>query len=148
MTYLAVDPGGTTGVAIWDGQHEPVVKQLSPVEYVMFLEQFLPVAERPVHVIVEGFRIRADTHKLAQSSIGWPLELIGATRSACWRHLDPRYELVLQDSQPVLRFVSNDKLRRAGWYCEGDHARDATRHLYYYLQQRGFVLLSPRGLRW
>jgi hypothetical protein len=145
VTYLAVDPGKVTGVATWDGNTPgPLTQELKPYEYVQFLENFLFTAAWPLRVVLEGFTIRANTHKLSQRDIGWPLELIGATRAACWRVLGRNHEVQLQSAITVKTFVTDKKLRRVSWYVPGDHARDATRHLYYYLHQRGVALL-PRS---
>ena len=93
-------------------------------------------------VVVEEFRITASTgHKTRGGSMA-AIEIIGALRWICHARGIP---LVLQTPADAKRFMTDEKLRRLGWYRSGkDHARDAARHLALYLLRSGHV--SPEGV--
>lgn len=131
---MAVDPGGTTGVA-WlvkivdaHGVHYEFGSAEVPDGRFGFIEQFHRLAE--VHVIerliVEDFIINSGTVKKTQQVDPW--RLVGYLEGWAHQHGVP---LVLQTPSTAKGFGSDEKLKFLGWHrpSKGGHANDAARHL-------------------
>lgn len=131
-TYLALDPGLTTGIAYYDTR----IREFGSLEIrgrhelYRYLEDEWGLASqcdgrRPDVVVIERWDVRKDTFgKSAQEDARY---IIGAVECLCRRaSIDYRE----QRPAEAKRFATNDKLRALGWYegCEG-HADDAARHL-------------------
>ncbi|MBT9167368.1 MAG: hypothetical protein DDT19_00697 [Syntrophomonadaceae bacterium] len=126
---LVIDPGETTGIAIFDRGQIESVKQLTGAGPAMIQELNEFFRLWPTHVVVEDYKVYAHkTKEHTWSSLFTP-KLIGAIEALC----------TLQGLQPVMqmasckRFVTNDKLRAWNMYVTGPHARDAIRHGCYFL---------------
>lgn len=133
---LALDPGETTGVAILDNTTDDLKISLSQVETKDVGQAFLKLQSlvrnvQPDHIRAEEYRVygwMADQHS-------WALlhtpQLIGAIKVLS----------VLQDiplsfklAQQAKAFWNDDNLKSCGLYSPGlKHARDAERHLLFYL---------------
>ena len=127
-TVLAVDPGKTTGYALWtDGER---------VEGELYAEAFLDYAESVLKtgtvdtVVCERFIITTRTGKLSHAP--WSLEQIGALRHLCHVH---RVNFVLQNVSDAKKFGTDQRLNLLGWKRPqgAGHARDAQRHLLVHL---------------
>ncbi|MBT9169231.1 MAG: hypothetical protein DDT19_02585 [Syntrophomonadaceae bacterium] len=128
---LVIDPGETTGVAIFNKGQIEVVKQLTGgwAGMVQELNEIFTVL-RPTYVVVEDYKVYAHKTKDHTWSSLFTPKLIGAIEALC----------TLQGIQPVMQmasckqFVTNDKLRAWNMYVPGQpHARDAIRHSCYFL---------------
>jgi len=133
---LAIDPGGTTGVA-WltmdseDGKH---VFGSSEVDggfdgfvngfHDQLLNAFLVVA-----LVVEDFIINTGTVKKTQQTDPWAI--IGYLRG--WA-LRTNTMMALQTPATAKGFGTDTKLKHLGWHrpSKGGHANDAARHLLVY----------------
>ena len=133
MRVLAVDPGVTTGLAHYDGTEPPRAEQHPALDALIVAA--LIVRDGVDLVASEAFVISAGT--LRKSRDGQTsIEVIGALRWLCHEH-GVRFEL--QPAAEALKLVTNDKLRALGWWCQGDHARDASRHLAYAMARHGAI---------
>lgn len=136
VTVLAVDPGLTSGVAIWHSHlrdDPPWACQLDVPGFWRLAEQM--TAGRHVVVICEAFVISTRTIKGSQQT--WPLEHIGVLKYLCAKH---GHQIVLQQASAAKTAVTNERLREWGWYQPGqDHANDALRHLGLYLIRTGTI---------
>lgn len=131
---LAFDPGGTTGVAMWD----PIRQEFRSLEVP---GGFTGLADRlrdpylspdpPSEVIVERFTVNAGTHKKDPTAFADTTSIIGAIRF--WCH--PYIPVTFQTPQQAKQFAPDPRLRQLGWYTPspGGHANDAARHLVTYL---------------
>jgi hypothetical protein len=135
MRYVAIDPGGTTGVACFDqetsereGLLQIWVGQMGPYQHHRELYDLL-TAHEPHIVICEGFEYRN------RSRPGLELvsrEYIGVAKLYTDLHRDVSY--VEQTASMALSFVKDANLKKADLWAKGmQHGRDATRHLLYYL---------------
>lgn len=128
---LAVDPGGTTGVA-WHIAEVPLVDadQVPGGEegfYAWWNDLFQNINNtyrRPTMIIVEDFKITPTTHKKTPQPDA--MRIIGALRYWGYSYDVP----VLTPSPADKAFGTDDKLKALGWWQPGKgHANDALRHL-------------------
>ena len=125
--YIAIDPGGTTGVAwvMWVSG-----AWMFGSETEAWLRDTINMTERDTTVIIERWDVRANTHTLTNQDD--PRYIIGWVDGFC--HVQPHVTYVEQTPAQAKRFGDDLKLKRMGWYVKGeDHARDAARHLLTYL---------------
>ena len=144
MRYIAVDPGGKTGIAEYDTAHDTFISWEDPhFEAVIQFICDATASEGPnLVVICEGFRITSKTHKLDQGAFEQTLDIIGACHALC----------VLNGSEFVRNYPSDKEfgsdahLRRLGWwYTGGDgHANDAARHLLHRMAKIQFIPVLQR----
>lgn len=124
---VAIDPGKTTGFAVW-----PDIKADQDPDTLNFgrrLEAWLSAWNGPTVVVVERFIINVNT--VGHSQAPWSLELIGVARYLAFKH---HCEFVLQSPSDAKKFMSNERLKKLGWYFPGKvHANDALRHLGLYV---------------
>jgi len=137
VRILAVDPGETTGYAY---AHFGVSPKTMPKLFAdmargfnqacAWLEVDLPRyggIKTPTLVVLERFTINAETAKKSTQGSKTAIELCGVVRYLA--HVGG-YKLEEQAPVDAKSFVTDEKLKRLGWYTPGpDHARDATRHL-------------------
>lgn len=90
--------------------------------------------------ISESFHIGEETAKKDQTSMTWPLELLGVGRYLCRLN---GIRFVTQSPTQGKSFGTDEKLKRLGWYRPGteDHHRDATRHLVRGLHMRRAIVI-------
>jgi len=129
VKVLALDPGGTTGLAqAWwheGGTLDFVSWELETLEALAVLEQFVRAPRgEPRAVVCESWVPRPGVRSFQPAA----LESIGAARYLCWRYNVP---FTLQSPAEAKRFATNDKLKVLGWRnpTKGGHADDAARHL-------------------
>lgn len=134
---LCLDPGHTTGVAIFkDGKFYKGLQVTTIVEdkeidiqWDNLIRLFDEV--QPTKVVCENYKIYA--HKLSQhtfSSVS-TLRLIGGIDLIChMRNIPIHYQMALE----AKGFVTDDKLKKWNLWQKGmRHSRDAIRHGCYYL---------------
>lgn len=136
MKIIAVDPGGTTGMAHWsDTAALPGLQWWEQIDrWQSAVDQIL--LRKPDVVVCESYHITARTLKLARSYDA--LYMIGALEH--YAHLG-HFKLDMQP--PSARtFATPKKLERLGWRPTGDHATQATRHLVVWLFEHGMITVE------
>lgn len=147
---LAVDPGGTTGLAYWARDGETYRFEGEPGERQhkdQMLEDIQGWAHRFGHgltIVCETYTITARTAKLSQQLD--PLKIIG-TLEYFVHMLSCR--LVMQTPADAKRFSTDARLKAAGmWHpTKGGHANDANRHLFMYLVKHGLINIGEVDAR-
>lgn len=139
---LALDPGGTTGVCLYNPLRDTTeIEHLGPHEHHQELWDMLgaTLAEAleqklPLHVVCENFEFRqTESHRYFINYI--PREYIGVTKLFC------KLQRILYYGQTAAQakgFFDDDKVKKLTLWVPGrKHAMDATRH---YLYHRVFTL--------
>lgn len=134
FVFIALDPGGTTGYKTLTVNDDNTLTgeagQLGPHEHHKELFDLLESfwMEDDMVVICERFEYRQNSRPgLVLDS----REYIGVTKLFCVKY---KKKLVLQSAAQGKGFVKDDHLKKLGLWMPGQqHARDATRHLIYYL---------------
>lgn len=139
---LALDPGGTTGVCLYNPKRNTTeTEQLGPHEHHLKLWNMLTETmveaiqqKRPLHIVCESFEFRqTERHRDFINYI--PREYIGVTKLFCRLQCTKYFE---QKAAQAKGFWSDDKIQKLGLWVPGrKHAMDATRH---YLYHRAFTL--------
>lgn len=144
MRYIAVDPGGKTGIAEYDTDSDSFISWEDPhFESVIHFICEATASEGPnLVVICEGFRITSKTHKLDQGAFEQTLDIIGACRAMCLLNGSEFVRNYPSDKE----FGSDAHLRTLGWYTasKGGHASDAARHLLIHLARAQYDPLLRR----
>ena len=143
---IAIDPGKTTGVAMWCdsvGTLGHILTngfsswQASVDEFHEFLAKCTALTSvGDIHFVAESFIITINTAKNTQAP--WSLELIGAFKflASMWFN----QKVTMQAPNIGKTFGTDAKLRHTGWYTRSaPHANDAARHLMTYAASRGLV---------
>lgn len=137
MRVLAIDPGGNTGLALWnDGAWwawaEPAEQALVTVHNALNdgdLNQ----------LVSESFIISTATAKKSQDGLV-SIEMIGVMR-----YLSRVYNVPFETQTPsdAKSFATDEKLKAWKWWTRGvDHPRDASRHLMTWLCKHGYIDLT------
>ena len=131
---LALDPGETTGVAIWNGANgsfELFQLETKEIGQSYDILHALVQSEKPDHLRYEEYRIynwMADSH--SWSVLHTP-QLIGAIRVVAHLLAIPISCKLAQQAKAVF---NDNVLKMCDLYEPGlKHARDASRHLFYYM---------------
>lgn len=127
-TLLALDPGETTGYAVFKNQTLVEADQAStkPIETgTVWLREMIK-KHSPTFIVYESYRVyswKAQSH--AFSDLHTP-QFIGTILTFCAMHQIPH---VKQTAQMAKWFVTDEKLKLWGFYTKSlKHARDALRH--------------------
>lgn len=127
-TLLALDPGGTTGYAIFSDLN--LTKAGQCIGSHVNMNKLIDMVE-PDAIVCEDYLVypwASKTHKWSRVPT---LRLIGGIEFKC--AVEKRV-LHLENAQTAKGFVTDKRLREWGYYKEGlPHARDAIRHGCYYL---------------
>lgn len=133
MDFLSIDPGKTTGYAIWQGWSDSPfysgqVEDRFAFEstFRAFIAPYTSNPTRGLSVVMEDFIISAQTVKKSRQDD--PLRIIGYVEGLCHEHLIP---FKLQTPSEAKQFATDEKLKALRWYyaTPGGHANDAARHL-------------------
>lgn len=131
---LALDPGETTGVSIWDPLHRSIyIFQLVTPEIVEgynLVERLLQLTHFD-HLRCEDYRVYG--HMTEQHSFAslHTAQFIGAIRVAASRAVVPLSVCLAMHAKT---FWTDEKLKMCGLYNKGlKHGRDAQRHLLRYM---------------
>jgi hypothetical protein len=129
---LAVDPGVTTGVAMWEqGANVYMAEIEDQLRFCDLAERALRIQYRDMVVVCESFRVTMETAKKSQQPAS--LEIIGCLRWLCHTY---GAEFVLQTPADAKAFSTDEKLKKADLYRPGQgHANDAARHAYLWLSK-------------
>lgn len=141
---LAVDPGLTTGLAVWDiPQYEDELKgpratELDVEQLYRLLTQLLLEGAYTYTVVCEAYTISERTMKNTRQN--WSLEIIGVLKYMCW--LRGHIFAPLQSASAAKSFATNERLKGCGWYIPGrGHSNDALRHLLLFSVKEKIVTL-------
>ena len=159
---IALDPGGTTGWAMWqdtkfpgtfEGRDEKVWEhftcgQIGPEEHHEELYELLERMQTHKFIVIcESFEFRqSDNHR--EGTVLISREYIGVAKLFTKRRggLNLQVHYVSQSPSQAKGFVSDEKLKAMGLYVPGQrHARDALKHLVYYLVNKKHMhqLIKP-----
>ena len=135
-TVVAVDPGGTTGLALWSPALGLSMRELSPADQAVdWLADVLGSGNPKRSVVVERYIITPATAKMSQQHDA--LEIIGAVKFLVRKY---GHTLTMQTPAEAKKFSTDTKLKNVGWYQPGlPHARDASRHALLYLAKQGII---------
>jgi hypothetical protein len=135
VRILAVDPGGTTGWASWN---DGVVEWGQIPGGVMGARSRLVELVGYVDVLlIERYTIGERTVKFSRQSDA--LEITGGLKWTLGVG-----DLVMQQPRDAKRLFTDERLRSLGWWARGEeHARDALRHLGFYLAKKRLIRLIP-----
>lgn len=141
MKIVSYDTGGITGCAWWQaggrtGHINSAGLERAAAEDHMRI--FVPWADL---VVIEQLTITANSHKKTRDLIP-AIELVGVAK-----YFARVFETTWMEQMPVevMKFASNDKLKRIGWHVPGpDHENDARRHILTVIVERG--LIDPRSI--
>lgn len=126
VKVLAIDPGGTTGIAYYNTEWD----KFNSWQADNFYDAMHSWATPDV-LVIERFTIRQNTHKLSADAFEQTTDLIGAFRYLALRD---GVDFIRQTPAQAKAFATDDKLKRLGWYTPGlPHGNDAARHLLTYL---------------
>lgn len=141
MKILAIDPGGTTGLALYDDNNcKPVMIgkafwnrwSLGPDEHHWQLWEVLLVEGPFDAVVYETFNYQRRELTRGVTLRLDSVEYIGIIKLAAQRHLREVGRLVPQG--PAMRtWWTDERLRTLGLWVSSPHERDATRHLLRYV---------------
>lgn len=133
--YLAIDPGGTCGMAGSQIREGDLFNQGDAAvnAWQMTDEQCVDYCWNAISsdwvVFMERFFITVQTAQLSPEGSHKTLHVIGTVKHLC-RRVGAGF--VEQSKNDAAKFVTNDQLRLLGlWRPNEDHARDALRHLAY-----------------
>lgn len=132
-SVVAVDPGGTTGLALWAPGLGLSLLEKDPEAAVDWLH-LLAEGDKKTFV-VERYIITPATAKMSQQHDA--LEIIGVIKFLARKY---GHALVMQKPAEAKGYSTDQKLKNVGWYQPGKpHARDASRHLLLYLSRVGII---------
>lgn len=130
---LAVDPGGTTGWALWN--REDGLAAVGEDDFEHFTRRVdnwsrnMSIRGFSGAIVCERYTIGKGT--LEKTRQNTPLEIIGVCRYFALKY---GHNFELQSPSDAKSFTTNEKLKRLGWYTRGkQHGNDAVRHLVLYL---------------
>lgn len=140
MRIISFDPGGTTGIALYDDEFEDGWRRwsLGPGPHHL---QLWSVLQNEYDIVYETFNYqRRDVDK------GVALELISRNYIGIIElRAAMSHSVNIYPQSPSRRmFWDDDKLRELGLWVSSPHERDATRHL---LQHITFTLKDKRFLK-
>jgi hypothetical protein len=104
--------------------------------FVIRVDGWLCVWRDTVSVVGERFIINAATATNTQAP--WSLEVLGAVRYMCVKY--GCGELALQNPSDAKKLISNEIIRKLGWWVPGTkgHDKDALRHLATFALKQGW----------
>jgi hypothetical protein len=144
MRLISFDPGGTTGVAIYDDEFEEEGSawsrfELGPQEHHADLWATLTLE---TEIVYETF-----DYQRRDIEFGVSLELISREYIGIIKlhqQMSEDQTVKLYPQKPAQRmFWTDEKLKQLGLWVSSEHERDATRHLLYYIS---FTLGDQRFL--
>lgn len=146
---LAVDPGKTTGVALfsWDTEGEPELLDSGEIDfsqYAKFLREKFDShsSTEDFHIVCERFTINAQTVRNSQAPFS--LEKIGVLKQILLDYGRDVESLNLQSPADAKAMFDNTKLKKLEYWHRGGegHALDAIRHGLLYMVRLGWSPLD------
>lgn len=120
---LALDPGGTTGIAQGAGAELYATHEMEQYEALVYVDTAIEGWPDLGLVVAESFVPRPGIRTWQPAA----LEIIGTVRYLCATR-----GITFEEQTPAAAksFATDAKLRKLGWYTPGmGHANDAARHL-------------------
>lgn len=141
---LCLDPGETTGYAVFSGTSLVQVGQSPTYQGGWWEIHNLFAKIEPTHVVYENYRVYA--HKLERHSYSevYTLRLIGVIEYLCTVNYNiPFYNQMALEAKG---FCTDDRLKDWGFYKEGlKHGRDAIRHgVHFLLHNKEIDVKAPK----
>ncbi len=138
---LALDPGETTGFAIFE---DGILEQYGQIETFTVVDSVKVLQDRIIeatHVVVENYQVYAWKLKEHKFSTLHTPRLIGCIETLCiLAGVGPPTK---QTAQNAKKFTTDEKLKHWGMYVKGKpHARDAIRHGVFYTVFSGTKLVE------
>lgn len=132
LTILALDPGNTTGWAVFKDSKLQDSGHLETVDATITAAEIdkLLTTHTPAIVIIEEYRVYAWKVKQHAWSDLPTARLIGGIDIICAIKGIP---VCMQSAQQAKGFCTDDKLKAWDYYAVGRHARDAVRHGCFWL---------------
>lgn len=137
MKAFTIDPGNTTGGAIWVFNDTGLYELQTVDEYKTRESLYQVLEDNKFDVIIyEAFRLYANK---ATAQIGSDFEaaqIIGVIKYLAEKQKTPAIEQMASTKA----FWSNDRLKKMGLYVTSDHRRDSIRHFlnwYYFTIKYG-----------
>lgn len=134
MRIVALDPGGTTGVAIKEEGAEWGFRQIGPEEHHDSL-WYLLMEVYPDILVVEHFEWRPNRHENKEYGDRY-VELISREYEGIaklWGLVHSR-KVVIQTASQAKSFVKDENIKKLGLWKPGQkHAMDALRHALRYI---------------
>jgi hypothetical protein len=130
---VAIDPGEKHCGIAWFNNGEFTAITMSPDKFLNQLHKLMLAGDNLMTLVVEEFRLfpwKSGVQAFSQMST---CEVIGVIKYLARLY---NQEVVFQKPSDVKSFVSDNKLRQAGMLTGDSHAKDASRHLFYYLKFR------------
>lgn len=131
MLIVAVDPGLTTGIAVWNDGRFHSEENDDPMMTLLGLDFAIEKAD---HIVCENF--------VPRPRVTWQpdaLHIIGTLRYLCWRAQVP-FHLPKQGGNTAKSYATDERLKKAGFYVPGKgHANDAARHLLKFLVRQNLI---------
>lgn len=125
MHVIALDPGITTGVALYTDWPNKYVKTDQLKEFHEGFFNYL-VRNKPTEIVYESF-IYQRRNKVEL----YPVEVIGVIKLYAQTYNIP---LFVQSASQAKGFMTDDKIKKMGLWVRGQkHGMDALRHLLYHL---------------
>jgi hypothetical protein len=149
VRILSIDPGETTGWAVWENGELVNQGQDDHTDFLDTLESLLQAVHEGQGpdldlLVVEEYRLRQSASKAMVGNTFLTCEIIGVIG---W--LARKFTVGVAYQTPAQKdWWDNDKLKRAGLYARGlDHSRDAVRHgLYFWYLGQGKDVPKKRSL--
>jgi hypothetical protein len=136
MRILSLDPGGTTGWAVFEVEEdtEPVLVDYGQIPGSLggFLNWIHDTDGLSVHrVVCESFTLREGVYGADLS----PVYIIGALEALIYNVADK--DFITYQEPKIKPLCNNDRLKDMGFFKKGQqHANDAIRHGLIYLRNR------------
>ena len=140
MSIVAVDPGVTTGVAIYPGNVVTSIKGMK--DALRYLELYITA---DTTIVIERYTSLTPMNKYGDET----LRMVGAVEAlATLRAADVRFQTPYE-----IRWYKKQKnafFHEIGWKTNNQHTRDAVSHLLLYLDKMAHQMGIPDGFvhRW
>jgi hypothetical protein len=133
MKYLAIDPGGSTGIAEFDSETREWAQYTLKGQHHSSLWAVLEQDAWSV-VIYERFLYQRREVGSGVSLVLDSVEYIGVIKLWHQGMGNTQAATLVEQAPSAMQLWDDRKLKAAGlWTTDSPHARDATRHLLYYL---------------
>lgn len=129
---FTIDPGRTTGAAIWQYTDTGIYKLEQVDEYPERNGLYSVIENTKFDIIIyEAFRLYANKAKAQIGSDFEAAQIIGVIKYLAEKQKTPAIEQMAS----IKTFWTNDRLKKMGLYVTSDHRRDSIRHFlhWYYL---------------
>lgn len=140
-TILAIDPGDTSGYALFSTENQLLIKydavKFTPLGLFDLMNNL-----QPERVVYERFSLYAHKAESQINSEFYTVQLIGVIRLYCeLMNIKP----IVQTAQVAKQIWTDDMLKKFGYHTDSKHTRDATRHVLTYIK---FHRLDKIRMNW